>query len=283
MPNIKKKIGFIGQGWVGKNYADVFEKLGFNVVRYSQEPLYVKNKDKISLCDIVFIAVPTPTTVRGFDDSIVRKVVKLVGKGKIAVIKSTILPGTTASIQKENPKIFVMHSPEFLTESTAVHDAANPERNIIGVPKMTKKYTEKAKIVKSVLPKAPYELICSSEEAEFIKYSGNCWLYFKVVFTNILYDTSSSLDLSWDVIRDALSADSRIGKTHLDPIHKSGRGAGGHCFIKDFASFRKFYEKMVGDKKGIDALKFVEIKNIELLKKSNKDLGLLKSVYGKNF
>ncbi len=57
-----KKIGFIGQGWIGKNYADDFEKRGFEVVRYAQEEPYIKNKEAIADCDIVFIAVPTPST-----------------------------------------------------------------------------------------------------------------------------------------------------------------------------------------------------------------------------
>ena len=43
-----KKIGFIGQGWIGKNYADDFERRGLEVVRYALEEPYVKNKDKIN-------------------------------------------------------------------------------------------------------------------------------------------------------------------------------------------------------------------------------------------
>src|SRR3989344_5672703 len=117
----KVKIGFIGHGVVGKNCADDFEARGHVVIRYAKEKPYHKNKNAIKDCDIVFIAVPTPTTPDGFDDSIVREALSLVGKGKIAVIKSTIVPGTTRSIQKENPDVFVMHSPEFLTESTAAY------------------------------------------------------------------------------------------------------------------------------------------------------------------
>ena len=76
-------IGFIGQGWIGKHYADDFEKRGYDVVRYALEEPYIKNGDKIKDCDIVFIAVPTPSTLEGFDDSIVRKAIKGVGQGKI--------------------------------------------------------------------------------------------------------------------------------------------------------------------------------------------------------
>jgi len=32
----KQKIGFIGQGWIGKNYADNFEERGFTVIRYAK-------------------------------------------------------------------------------------------------------------------------------------------------------------------------------------------------------------------------------------------------------
>lgn len=271
------KIGFIGQGWIGKNYADDFEKRGFDIIRYALEEPHAKNKDKIKDCDIVFIAVPTPTTLKGFDDSILREAVKLVGEDKIVVIKSTLLPGTTESIQEENPDIFVIHSPEFLREVTAAYDAANPDRNIIGV---TKKSEKKAKDVLSILPKAKHEFIITAKEAEMIKYAGNIFLYFKVIYANLLYDLIDKLGLDYSLVSEIIAADPRIGNSHLDPIHKSGRGAGGHCFIKDFAAFTDMYEKIVGDKTGLDVLEALQKKNIQLLKSTNKDLDLLRGVYG---
>lgn len=301
--NMKKLIGFIGQGWIGKNYADDFENRGYSVVRYTRDPKYIANKDRLKECDIVFVAVPTPTRNEKFDDSVVRSVMKLVGKGKTAVIKSTILPGTTISIQKENPNIYVFHSPEFLTEATAAFNAAHPDRNIVGVPYGTEKEKRLAKEVLSVLPEAPYETVCSSYEAEFVKYGGNCWFYTKVIFVNLLYDLTKKMGCDWDIIKKAMAADPRIGSTHLnaihsttderlkslrfgdyhlDPIHKSGRGAGGHCFIKDFAAFSEMYEKEIGDERGMKVLQSLRDKNIELLLGSNKDLDLLQEVYGKS-
>lgn len=274
-------IGFIGQGYIGKNYADDFEKRGFEVIRYALENGYAVNKDRIKDCDIVFIAVPTPSTPKGFDDGILRKVVKLVGKGKIAVIKSTMVPGTTESIQKENPNIFIFHSPEFLTEKTAVYDAANPTRNIVGMPTGGATYKKKAELIMSILPKAPYKKICRSSEAELMKYGGNCWFYFKVVYMNMLYDLADRLGCDYSVIRDGMAADPRIGRTHLDPIHQGGRGAGGHCFIKDFAAFSDFYGAVVGDKEGRRVLSSLTEKNMELLIQSGKNLALLQGVYGK--
>lgn len=274
------KIGFIGQGWIGKHYADDFEKRRKDIVRYAKDGEYFKNKETISECDIVFIAVPTPTTLEGFDDSIVKEVIKLVGKGKIAVLKSTIIPGTTEKIQKENPDIFVMHSPEFLREANVVYDVANPDRNIIGIPVDNKVYREKAQQVLDILPKAPYEKIMLSKDAELVKYAGNCFLFMKVIYTNIFYDLVSSTGGDWNNIREAFVADPRIGDSHTEPIHQHGRGAGGHCFIKDFEAFRDIYSKSVGNVFGEKMLESMKDENMRLLMESGKDLELLKGVYG---
>ena len=297
-------IGFIGQGWIGKNYADDFEKRGHAVTRYARDAEYSSNKEKIRSCDIVFIAVPTPTRNKKFDDSVVRTVIKLVGPGKTAVIKSTIIPGTTDSVQEENPEIYVFHSPEFLTEITAAKDAAHPFRNIVGIPKDTEEYRKRAQAVLNVLPKAEFELICGAKEAELIKYAGNNWFYFKIIYINLLYDLTKKFGCRWDIVRDAMIADPRIGTSHMNPIHKSGtsggearqalplyelhmepvhksgRGAGGHCFIKDFAAFSEVYKKEIDDPIGHMVLDALKNKNIDLLVSSNKDIDLLKEVYG---
>jgi len=288
VPEGRPTVGYVGQGFIGKNYADELEGRGYSVVRYSLEAPYRENKDKIQHCDIVFIAVPTPTTPTGFDDSIVREAVSLVGDGKAAVIKSTMLPSMTESIQKQYPKKIVMHSPEFLREATAAYDAAHPDRNIVGICADTPEVRSLAQKVISILPAAPFELVCSAVEAEFIKYAGNNWLYVKVVYINILYDFVHKLGGNYEHVRDAFAADPRMGRSHLDPVHQSGhggpagRGAGGHCFIKDFAAFRAMYEKTFpADTMGIEVLKAMEQKNVKLLRDSGKDLDLLEGVYGK--
>ncbi len=273
------KIGFIGQGWIGSNYANDFEARGYAPVRYALESEFAHNKDKIAECDIVFIAVPTPTTPEGFDDSIVRAVITLVGEGKTAVIKSTITPGTTASIQAENPNIFVMHSPEFLVELTAAHDAAHPNRNIIGIPEDTVEYRTRAQEVLNVLPDAPYQRIMLARDAELVKYAGNCFLMTKVLYMNLLHDLIACSDGDWRTVREAMIHDPRIGQSHTEPVHKSGRGAGGHCFIKDFEAFREMYLN-TNDPLGQDLLQAMADYNIKLLSETDKDIDLLTGVYG---
>jgi nucleotide sugar dehydrogenase len=278
--DIESYIGFIGHGFIGKNYSKDFEVRGHRVIRYSLEEPYRHNRSRINKCDIVFIAVPTPTTPEGFDASIVEEALGLVSPGKIAVIKSTILPGTTRRLQAKFPQILVLHSPEFLTEATAAYDARHPDRNIIGIPVDNHQYREAAATVLKVLPKAPYKQVCLAEEAELIKYGGNCFFFSKVIFMNLLYDLSQKLGADWQTIKESMAADPRIGPVHMDPVHKTGRGAGGHCFIKDFAAFKQYYVEMIDDPNGQEILNWLEAKNIELLLSTAKDLELLTGVYG---
>jgi len=277
----KLSIGFIGQGFVGKNMADDFENRDYQTVRYSLEAEFINNSHLIKECEIVFIATPTPTTPTGFDYSSISEALSKVGRGKVAVIKSTILPGTTEVLQKENPDIIVLHSPEFLSEVTAAQDTKFPIRNIVGMPRKTVRHERAARLVLSILPPAPYELVCMSVESELIKYGRNVLGCIRIIFTNLLYDASTELGADWKNIQGAMSADPDTGPTYLNPIHKSGRGAGGHCFIKDFAAFRQFFAERMKDETAIMMLLAIEQKNIELLEASGKDADILEGVYGK--
>ncbi|HSE34725.1 MAG TPA: NAD(P)-binding domain-containing protein, partial [Candidatus Paceibacterota bacterium] len=275
--NADLTIGFIGQGWIGKNLADHFEGRGFSIVRYAKEPAYEANADAIGTCDIVFIAVPTPSKPEGFDDSILRSVLPLVGKGKIAVIKSTILPGTTAELAAAHADRFVLHSPEFLRETSVRKDIDEPDRNIVGIPDAhldDPAWRAAAERVMSVLPEAPYKSICSASEAELTKYGGNCYLYMKVVYMNMLYDLAEKHGARWDAIAANMTGDPRIGASHMQPVHQydhmggdRGRGAGGHCFIKDFAALRELVERdLPNDRESIALLRAFEAKNNRLLR-----------------
>ncbi len=284
------KIGFIGQGWIGKHYADDFENRAYSVVRYALEEPYVHNKEEIKECRIVFIAVPTPTTAKGFSYEPVEQALQCLAPGTTAVIKSTILPGITAELQDKFPDLFVMHSPEFLREVSAAYDAANPDRNIVGIPRVDEEFTKRAEEVLAILPKANYHKILPALEAEMVKYVGNCFLYSKVVMMNTFHDMVVGAGGDWSAVREAMIRDPRIGESHTEPVHRSGhdtdetvekRGAGGHCFIKDFEAFRRFHQQFVGDKSASALLDSMVNYNNSLLIKTQKDLDLLEGVYGK--
>jgi len=137
-----------------------------------------------------------------------------------------------------------------------------------------------------VLPSSPLNFICKSKEAELIKYASNCFLFLKVIYANIFYDLARKEGSDWQKIKTGLSADPRIGTSHLNPVHASGtdistgHGAGGNCFIKDFAALRLYAEELGIDTLSLDFLKIAESKNIDLLKNSDKDLDLIQKIYG---
>jgi UDP-glucose 6-dehydrogenase len=139
-----------------------------------------------------------------------------------------------------------------------------------------------------VLPDAPYKSICRAPEAELTKYGGNNFLYMKLIFVNLLHDLAETHNVSWGVIAENMKADPRIGASHMQPIHqyahmadKIGRGAGGHCFIKDFAAMRHHFEDVRSfDKETITLLRAFEAKNNQLLQDTAKDPDLLYGVYG---
>ncbi len=278
-------IGFIGQGFIGKNMADDFSDRGYQVVRYDKNH-NSSNRDKIKECDFVFIAVPTPSTPDGFDDSILQEVLALVGEDKTAIIKSTIKIGTTKKLQKLYPNKYILHSPEFLTEKNAANDTKFPPRNVIG---FTEKSKDKSQDVLNLLPPAQHNFIVKSKEAELVKYMGNNFLFLKVIFANLIYNLADKKGVDYQKVAEIVGFDPRIGHSHLQINHqsghssKAGRGAGGHCFIKDMAALVEMFKEddlnNKADHLAVEVLEKVVDFNKQLLIDSNKDLDLLQGVY----
>lgn len=276
-------VGFIGQGYVGGSTADEFEKRGYSVIRYALEPEYKDNGPSIAGCDVVFIAVPTPTTPEGFDDSLIKEVLPLVGEGKVAVIKSTVLPGTTRKLQEAFPTRVLLFSPEFLCEATAAYDVAHPMFNIIGIPQDSAGHQKAAEAVQKLLPKSEHDVIISAEAAELFKYAHNINGYMRVLLSNMLFDIGEELDVDWADVKALMDIDPMMSPYYNQPVHKGGRGAGGACFIKDMAAFRRLFEALrQSDTKSIAVLKALEAKNLELLAETAKNQDLVEGVYGKD-
>ena len=100
-------------------------------------------------------------------------------------------------------------------------------------------------------------------EAEIIKYAGNCWFAMKVGFVNQLYDLCEKINIDYKAVLQGMSADKRIGRTHLKIKHKGYRGYGGTCLPKDSKAFIVFAKE-----NGIDLsiLKETDKYNDNLLK-----------------
>lgn len=277
----KPMLAIVGQGFVGKATADNYERRGFTVIRYALEPEYVGNKHRVKEADIVIVAVPTPSTPKGQLAHIVEEAVSLARPGAVVVIKSTVVPGTTKHIQKKFPRVIVLHNPEFLSENTAREDTDHPFANVVGMPVKSAKHRRAAELVQSIIPRAPFKIICTSDEAEIYKYSHNVSGYTQILTFNLMYDMAQHLGADWAPIQKAIEADPLICNRYSNPMHKSGRGAGGACFIKDFAAFYRHHHKLIGHSTASAFMKAAEKHNIALLTETSKDIALLEGVYGK--
>jgi len=257
-------LGIIGTGMVGGALKRYFEGQGRKVFVYDKG----KNEgsiEEVNRADMIFVCVPTPydKDANGFDLSYVKDALNAIQGEKIAVIKSTVVPGTTETLQKDYPNLKLMYNPEFLTEVTADQDTTYPDRQLVGV---TEKSYGVAGDVMAVLPLAPFERIIPVTIAEMVKYFGNSWFSTKVVFANQMYDLCKKMAIDYDTVRECVSADKRIGRTHLEIFHKGYRGYGGKCLPKDTRSLIQ-----LGDKLGVDLelLKAVEEINNRLVAQSN--------------
>ena len=261
----KYKIGICGLGMVGGALQRYFEKKD-NYQLFLYDKKRIGSIGELNRADFIYICVPTPYKKDlGCDLSFVEEAVKQIKGEKVIILKSTIIPGTTDSLQQKYPQHKFLFNPEFLTEVTADQDINYPDRQIIG-------YTEKsytvAKDVLQQLPLAPFERIMPAKEAEMVKYFGNTWFSTKVIFANQMYDLCQKLGIDYNTVMDAVAADKRIGRTHLKIFHKGYRGYGGKCLPKDIKALIEF-----ADKQGIDLKlhKIVEEINNQLMKEQNID------------
>jgi len=234
----KQKIGIFGGGVLGKAMKHYFPEAKIYDKYNVQDSL-----EEVINQDIIFICVPTPYTAEaGFDLTEMNNVfddLKQV-KNKIVVIRSTVLPGTTEKYQEQYPDLKILFNPEFLTEATATEDFLHPDKQIIGY---ANKNQDVAVEILNLLPDAPFKKVLPAKEAEMVKYMINSFYAVKVIFANQIYDICQTADINYDLVKEAFSADKRIGAKvidHLEIFHKNYRGFGGKCLRKDIYSLIDF-------------------------------------------
>ena len=256
MKNSTYSIGIIGIGMVGTPLKRYFEeekgyKRGTQLHLFDIDPKKGYNDD-INKADIVFVAVPTPRGQDGYANlSAVESAFSMIGGEKIIVLKSTVPPGTTENLQKKYPQHKILFNPEFLTERRAWEDFMKPDRQIVG---FTKQSIDASYPVLSLLPKAPFmspwgintyrPISITATEAEIIKYGGNVHFARKVNFANILANLAETMGVDYENIRAGMSADFRIGDSHLDVAHGGYRGFGGYCLPKDLSALATYVDSV---------------------------------------
>ena len=231
------------------NKLPVFEPgLGAKIQKCRNKNLYFSTEveKNISIADVVFISVNTPTKTKGVGagkasdlkwvEACARQVAKYSSGYTIVVEKST-LPVKTAEVIKTileasprneaNASFDVLSNPEFLAEGSAINDLEEPDRVLIGGenPKAINLLSE---IYKNWVPeeKILHTNIWSSELA---KLTANAFLAQRVSSINSISAICEATGADVREVSRAIGSDTRIGSKFLD----SGPGFGGSCFKKD--------------------------------------------------
>ncbi len=205
----------------------------------------------ISIADLIFISVNTPTKTQGHGagqasdlkwvDASARKISQHATGETIVVEKSTLPVKTAETIKnilkvsnKKNKinsldpkKFYVLSNPEFLAEGTAINDLINPDRVLIGGDEpnaisalcgIYKNWVEESKIITTNL--------WSSELSKLI---ANAFLAQRISSINSVTALCEATGANISEVAMAVGSDSRIGNNFLKP----GPGFGGSCFKKD--------------------------------------------------
>jgi len=197
-------------------------------------------KSGVEDSEIIFICVNTPPMPDGGTDlSFVSAVAKEIGEAlnseKIIVNKSTVPVGTGDLVEKiigENDpnkhNFHVVSNPEFLREGSAIHDALNPDRIVIGASakEVAFRLLELYASLESPI------IITDVHSAEIIKYASNAFLATKISFINSISNLCEKVEADVELVAKGMGYDKRIGKSFLN----AGLGYGGSCFPKDVKS-----------------------------------------------
>lgn len=195
---------------------------------------HTSNVEAVEGSDLVFLCLPTPQGEDGranlaFIYSVVDELGGELDEGDLFVVKSTVPPGTVASLRKRladlGSSARIVSHPEFLREGRAVPDFMNPDRIVIGAwdaadaDRVAALY---ANIDTHVIKTDP-------TSSEMIKYANNSYLASRLTFVNTLANVCEAVGADILDVIDGLGSDHRIGPHFLQP----GPGYGGSCFPKD--------------------------------------------------
>lgn len=210
--------------------------------------------------DLIVIAVGTPSENGVIDLKYIRRVareigayIKTAGRHISVVVKSTVVPGTTDTVVREeveaasgltHPAFGLGMNPEFLREGEAIEDFAEPDRIVLG-------HEDPQTLARLEELYAPWDVDkvrVNTRTAEMIKYANNAMLATQISAVNEIANLAAALggidvldvvggvhlDKRWNPILDG----GRRAQPHILTYLVPGCGFGGSCFPKDVQALR---------------------------------------------
>lgn len=240
------KVGIVGCGFVGEATAKVIELAGNEVVRHDPpKGVVVENWDD---CSVIFFCVPTDDHDLGFHllFSVVEEVaLKWNHPGGALVIRSTVAPGTTNKVNdlveklRGKGELRVCYMPEFLREKSALQDAMDPDKLIIGyVSNDLDNCLDIIPLFGDIagsLIKRGRVFSVPAMAAETAKLMLNALGLLKVAYANEIFDYCLSRGIDYGHVFNIISLDRNINPRHLNVLCDGYRGASGKCLPKDSA------------------------------------------------
>lgn len=229
-------IGIVGLGIIGSANKAGFEEVGHTVAVHDIK--LGTTISKVLDSQVIFVCVPTPSTVDGrCDTSIVESVIAELTdnnyQGVIAV-RSTVIPGFTVSMQEKYSNKKICFVPEFVRERCAEFDFLL-EHKLLAVGTDDKEVYRLVENAHGNLPRN--KVILKPSEAEILKYYLNLYAATRVTFANVFFEVCKKFEADYKQVKDAYVKTGRLGDMYLD-VRDDLRGYGGMCLPKDTRAFK---------------------------------------------
>lgn len=233
------KVVVFGHGVTGEALTTYLEKTNEDLEIAIRDPKK-GFEDNILGAQYAFICVPVPIDDDFKQDlTMVMDCLQRVPPETIPVIRSTIVPGTTARLAKQYKRL-ICHMPEFLTARRSIQDMFDQTEMYFG-------YNSRYPL-HNISQIFPDKNITHSrvEEAEAIKLIHNCFGAMKVTFFNAVKQYCDMNGISYPDIRDGiLEVTDFISPEHTMVPGPDGQfGYGGTCFPVNIKA-------MIGKTKGL--------------------------------